>query len=61
MTLTSLAESLADDEAEVRAIVQILRRKGVIEQQEKIYKINPIHYPKLKYELAINNFIVDRD
>ena len=61
LTLSTLAESLADEEAEVRAIVRILRRKGVIEQRNGVLKINPIHYPKLKYELAINNFIVNHE
>ncbi|VEP12535.1 conserved hypothetical protein [Hyella patelloides LEGE 07179] len=58
LTMSALAESLGDGEGEVQGRVQVLRRKGIIEQQNKILKINPIHYPKLKQELDSNNFII---
>lgn len=61
LTIPALAESLGDDESEVQARVQVLRQKGVVEQQGKVLKINPIFYPKLKQELASNNFIINRE
>ncbi len=60
LTIPALAESLGDEELEVLARVQILRRQGVIEKQDEIIKINPIHYPKLKQYLASNNFVIGR-
>ena len=61
LTIPALAESLGDEEAEVQGRIQILRRKGVAEQKDRVVKINPIHYPKLKQELASNNFIIIRE
>ena len=61
LTISSLAESLGDDESEVQGRVQVLRRKGIVEQQDKILKINPVNYPKLKQRLASNNFIINRE
>lgn len=60
LTMAALAESLGDMESEVQARVQLLRREGVIEQQDNVVKINPIFYPRLKQELASNNFIINR-
>ncbi|MGK7951063.1 MAG: hypothetical protein AB4368_20330 [Xenococcaceae cyanobacterium] len=60
LTISALAESLGDEPSEVQAKVQMLRRGGVIAQQENILKINPIHYPKLKQKLAKNNFVINR-
>ena len=60
LTLATLAASLGDDQAEVQARVQVLRRQGVIEQRERVLKINPIYYPQLKRHLAVNNFIINR-
>ena len=60
LTLSALAESLGDDEAEVQARVQVLRQQGVIEQQDRVLKVNPIYYPQLKRELEVNNFIINR-
>ena len=60
LSIPALAESLGDEESEVQARVQVLRRKGIVEQQEQVLKINPTHYPKLKQELASNNFIINR-
>lgn len=60
LTMAALAESLGDMESEVQARVQLLRREGVVEQQHNVVKINPIFYPRLKQELASNNFIINR-
>ena len=60
LTVAALAESLGDLESEVQARVQLLRREGVVEQRDKVIKINPIHYPRVKQELAGNNFIINR-
>jgi len=60
LTITSLARSLGDSESEVQGRVQLLRREGVVEQRDRILKINPIYYPKIKQELAANNFIINR-
>lgn len=59
MTFNALAQSLGDEHFAVQDRVQILRRKGVIEQRNQVLKINSIHYPKLKQRLANNNFIID--
>ena len=61
LTISALAESLGDAEAEVQARVQLLRQEGVVEEKNKILKINPIHYPKIKRELAGNNFIINEE
>ncbi|BAZ46132.1 hypothetical protein NIES4102_31610 [Chondrocystis sp. NIES-4102] len=58
-TMKTLAESLGDPVLEVHPIVQKLRSKGIIDQQQKILKVNPIHYPKLQQELARNNFLIN--
>ena len=60
LTLSTLAASLGDEEAEVQARVQVLRQQGVIEQRSRVLKVNPIYYPQLKRELAANNFIINR-
>ena len=58
LTLTALSESLGDEKSFVKGRVQMLRRKGLIEQKNGILTINPIHYPKIKNELSNNNFII---
>lgn len=58
LTLSALSESLGDEKNLVKGQVQMLRRKGLIEQKNQIITINPIHYPRLKSELANNNFII---
>ncbi len=60
LTMSALAESLGEELLPVQVRVQVLRRKGIIEQENEVLKINPIHYPKLKQQLASNNFIVGR-
>jgi len=58
LTLTALCESLGDERSFVKGRVQMLRRKGLIEQKNGILTINPIHYPRIKNELSNNNFII---
>ena len=60
LTLSALAESLADEEQTVQARVQMLRRQGVIQQQNKILRINPLYYFQIQQYLESNNFIVNR-
>lgn len=59
LTIHALAESLGDSDEEVQARIQLLRRRGIVEQKKGIYKINPIYYPNLKRNLANNNFIIE--
>ncbi|MEO1672165.1 MAG: helix-turn-helix domain-containing protein [Cyanobacteria bacterium J06631_2] len=61
LTIAALTESLGDDKSEVQATVQLLRREGIVEQRDNVLKINPIYYPKVKQELASNNFIINRN
>ncbi len=61
LTISALAESLGDERSQVQNRVLVLRNQGVVEQQEKVIKINPIHYPNIKRELAQNNFVINRD
>ena len=58
LTLSALSDSLGDEKTLVKGQVQTLRRKGLIEQRRGIITINPIHYPRVKSELANNNFII---
>ncbi|KST62448.1 hypothetical protein [Mastigocoleus testarum] len=59
LTLSALADSLGDRQSLVKGRVRILRRMGIIEQQDDILSVNPIHYPRVKRELDNNNFIID--
>ncbi len=59
LTIGSLAESLGDAPQIVNNQVQILRKQGIIEQRNGMIKANPIHYPRLRRELANNNFIIE--
>ncbi len=61
LTIGSLAQSLGDLEMEVQTRVQLLCRKGVIQQQDRVIKINPIYYPRVKQVLTNNNFIISRE
>ncbi|MEM6403392.1 MAG: helix-turn-helix domain-containing protein [Cyanobacteria bacterium P01_D01_bin.116] len=58
LTLSTLSESLGDERSFIKGRVQMLRRKGLIEQKNGLLTINPIHYPRLKNELSNNNFII---
>ncbi|MGB7416530.1 MAG: hypothetical protein WA902_20160, partial [Thermosynechococcaceae cyanobacterium] len=58
LTLDALSESLGEERQLVNDHVQLLRKTSLIEQKGQVVKVNPIHYPRLKKELAGNNFIV---
>lgn len=58
LTLSALSESLGDEKYFVKGRVQMLRRKGLIEQKNGIITINAIYYPRIKNELSNNNFII---
>ncbi len=59
LTVKALAASLGDAPQVVNNQVQILRNAGIIEQQEAVIKLNPVHYPKLQRELSKNNFMIE--
>ncbi|MEL6441005.1 MAG: hypothetical protein AAFQ80_17330 [Cyanobacteria bacterium J06621_8] len=61
LTISALAESLGDEEAEVQARVQMLRQQSIIKQRQGVLKVNPIYYPQLQQELEANNFFVNKD
>lgn len=61
LTISALAESLGDHPDLVQSKVQVLRRQGILEQEDKVLKINSIYYPKLKQNLANNNFVVNEE
>jgi hypothetical protein len=60
ITISALVASLGDSKPEVKARVKTLMRRGIIEQKAQVLSINPIYYPKLKQQLASNNFIVKK-
>ena len=57
-TLTALAESLGEERQLINDSLQVFRKIGLVEQQDRIFWVNPIHYPRLKRHLTSNNFIV---
>jgi len=59
LTIRALANSLGDAPQVVTNQVQMLCNADVIEQKDGIVKINSMHYPKLRRELARNNFIIE--
>ena len=59
LTVLAVAESLGDAPQVVNNQVQFLRKAGIIEQRGDTLKANPVHYPKLRRELARNNFIIN--
>ena len=59
LTFAALADSLGDPQSLVKGRVRILRRMGLIQQQDDILTVNPIHYPRLTKELDNNNFIIN--
>jgi len=59
MTVKALADSLGDSPNVVTNQVQVLRNQGIIEQRERVLKVNPVHYPKVRRELSRNNFIIE--
>ena len=58
LTLSALAESLGEDQQTINNSVQLLRKAGLLEKQGEVIKVNPLHYPRLKKQLASENFIV---
>ncbi|MEL6551834.1 MAG: hypothetical protein AAFQ63_00035 [Cyanobacteria bacterium J06621_11] len=59
LTIKALAESLGDAPNIVNNQVQILRGLGVIEQKGNVLKANPAYYPRIRRELARNNFVIE--
>ncbi len=58
ITLPHLAYSLGDDENLVQHLVQVLSRSGVIKRQGALFKVDPVHYPRLRDDLDGNNFLI---
>ncbi|MEM1251838.1 MAG: hypothetical protein AAGI69_05340 [Cyanobacteria bacterium P01_H01_bin.21] len=58
LTKEELAESLGLISAQIEHPVQILRKAGVIEQQAKTLRLNPIYYSTVCTKLAGDNFSV---
>lgn len=58
MTRSHLALSLGETESILRSQAQLLLRQGVLEQHQGQLAVSPKHYPRLKTELADNNFLV---
>jgi hypothetical protein len=58
MSREHLTQSLGETERLVRTRVQVLKRAGVIVQQQGELTVNAIHYPKLRSELSNNNFLI---
>lgn len=58
---THLALSLGEGKNQIQVQVQRLLRAGILEQSQGRLAIEPIHYAKLKNELATNNFFVGED
>ncbi len=56
-----LALSLGEGKNHIQVQVQKLLRAGILEQNQGRLAIEPIHYAKLKTELATNNFFVGED
>lgn len=60
MTRQHLALSLGESERQIRAHVQSLQNSGVLQEKGAQFQISPMHYPKLRSELANNNFLVGK-
>lgn len=54
-----LAESLGVSLTEVQPRLQALHRCGIVHRDSQGYRVNALHYPRLKQTLANNNFVVD--
>ena len=59
ITLSALAYSISDRESRIRKRIKFLRDEGVLEEQNEIFKINPIYYLNIKQELINNNFVIN--
>jgi hypothetical protein len=60
MTRSHLALSLGEAERRIRSRVQVLQREGIIIQRGRRLTVHPVHYPRLRSELANNNFLVGK-
>ena len=60
MSLKALAKSLGDAPQVVNQQTQILRNEGLVEQYGDCLNINPLYSPRLRRELALNNFTVPK-
>lgn len=58
LTLEALSESVGEDQPIIKNCIHCLRRAGLINQEGLVIKVNPIHYPRLKRQLASENFMV---
>lgn len=56
-----LAISLGEKEETIQGSIQILLGKELIQKQAKYLWVNPLHYPRIKQELAQNNFLIGED
>ncbi|NEO26280.1 MAG: MarR family transcriptional regulator [Kamptonema sp. SIO4C4] len=61
ITRHHLALSLGESETIIQSYVQVLLRKGLLQQQKGQLLVCASHYAKLKTELANNNFFVGED
>ncbi|MDB9313598.1 hypothetical protein PN462_10850 [Spirulina sp. CS-785/01] len=61
ITRSHLALSLGESASIIQSYVQVLIRKGLLQQQQGQLSIYAAHYVKLKTELANNNFFVGED
>ncbi|MGB3401501.1 MAG: hypothetical protein WBA77_02290 [Microcoleaceae cyanobacterium] len=66
LTLKQLALSLGNEttlaavgESPVTTQVQVLKRAGLIQNQQGWLSIHPVHYPRLRNDLEANHFLVD--
>lgn len=61
LSVSHLSLTLGETEGKVRAQVQTLVRQQVLVRQGEVYRVHPVHYPRLRAELNRNNFLVGRD
>lgn len=61
MSRSHLALSLGQPESIIHVRVQMLRQAGVLRLTPEGLGIHPAHYPRLRSELATNNFITGDD
>ncbi|MGB3615245.1 MAG: hypothetical protein WBA10_15735 [Elainellaceae cyanobacterium] len=61
MTRAHLALSLGQTERQTQASIQKLLREEVLEQRNGRLTVQALHYPKLRTELASNNFFLEED
>lgn len=61
MTRAHLALSLGESERQTQASIQKLLREQVIAQRSGRLAVQVLHYPKLRTDLASNNFFLEED